>query len=96
MKIHEFLDSPDKWTQGETARDADGRFCMSSSSKAVSWCILGAYNRLHPNGTSQSDWEYTKRWMDFRESLGCSVPNWNDMPGRTWEEVHAKLKEFDL
>ncbi len=38
-----------RWTQGECARDAEGKSVFSSSAKAVCFCAAGALNRVSPD-----------------------------------------------
>lgn len=41
----EVENDPSRWTQGECARDANGRHVIASSDEAVCWCLLGFSGR---------------------------------------------------
>jgi hypothetical protein len=90
MKAYELLDSPEKWTQGAMARNADGDVVAVTSPKAVRWCLAGAIKRS--NGTE--DWE--KAYDAFFETNKRRGISWNDAPERTFEEVRAALIEADV
>lgn len=94
MKAHELLDSPEKWTQGTIARNAHDDPCSEDSDDAVSWCLSGAIWRIYgPLGLA------TSNLNDVFAAIHVKVPNipdWNDQPERTFEEVRTLLLELDL
>lgn len=99
MKAWELLDSPEKWTQGHGALDSAGLpLFNASSSDAVCWCMEGAIEKAYSN----SDWINPKLKAAKKVSgidvnkIGMILIHWNDAPERTWEEVHALLKELDI
>lgn len=49
MKIKELLNSEEKWTKKELARDADGNIVYVNSVFAVCWCLVGATDALYPS-----------------------------------------------
>ncbi len=36
------IETPDKWTKGEYARDAEGKVCPRRGKEACQWCASGA------------------------------------------------------
>lgn len=79
-KVRELLEARG-WCQGE-ATSPDGRHC-----------IIGALDMVtHPAGGTDLYWD-TQAFL--RKVLGGSIAVWNDAPGRTFEEVKAKLIEAE-
>lgn len=89
MKPSELLDKPEKWCQGTYARNKDGKLAILGAPSAVSWCILGALKMCH-----FSLYGPERQLLD--KLTGGSVVTFNDTPGRTFEEVRAKLIEAGL
>jgi hypothetical protein len=89
MKAWQLLDSREKWCQHTYAMDADGYIVDPTLEDAVCWCIDGAMKKCY--GSSMLPARFYERTADY----SCSV-TYNDDPKRTWEEVHALLKELDI
>lgn len=91
MKPSELIATPDKWTKGEMAKDADGFPVFSTQDSAVCWCLLGAINRACGIDAN--------RVVIFNK-LGFKKINeltdWNDAPERTHSDVLARLKGAGL
>ena len=88
MKAYELLDSPEKWTKGVMARDANGEHVLHDSPNAVCWCMLGAIERcLNAGGAA--------RVRDVLEArgLGRSISGFND--STDYETMLSVLKEAD-
>lgn len=68
------------WTQGASARLANGKPCSALNSRAKSWCLWGAVNKADATGTA------IIRALQHYDYIG-----WNDQFGRTQEEVLAVL-----
>lgn len=84
--------TPDKWTQGAYARDAEGGERLPMDDHAVCWCAFGAISRV-----SENDWsnptDYQAIHFEFSRFVGdSSLVYWNDLAGRTHAEV---LDAFD-
>jgi hypothetical protein len=47
----ELIADPERWTQGEYARDADGKPVDDGDERAVRWCATGAIWRTAPSGS---------------------------------------------
>ena len=90
MKAWELLDSPEKWTRGWYARTEYGDRTGANCVDATCWCMKGAITHCYPYGL----WDVVIATLMQR--LGPHFTAWNDAPSRTWEEVHAVLKELDI
>ena len=44
--VRSLLEDEERWTQGAIARDSEGIPCEGDSSRAVSFCLTGAMNRV--------------------------------------------------
>lgn len=81
------------WTQGYYARDKDGCITGYDSSKACKFCLLGA--ALKTLGPGQ---EFRKLYGTLRAAIGnpeLDVHDWNDAPGRTFEEVRSVILQAE-
>ena len=81
------------WTTTTMARDKGGDPVWWDDARAVRFCAMGAVWRASADaGLTLND----TRWLAslLRESVGNSASGWNDAPGRTAEEVAAKLREL--
>ncbi len=86
------------WTQGVSARDADGRACDNSlAPTAVCWCAVGAIGTavasLHAYDPSPYKVEGAATAALARVASSASVIIWNDAEYRTQAEVVAALRE---
>ena len=89
MKAWQLLDSKEKWCQRQYAMDANGYTVDPAAEDAVCWCIDGAIKKCYESGM------LPRRFYERIPEYSCSV-TYNDDPRRTWEEVHALLKELDI
>jgi len=90
MKPSELLDSPEKWTTGELARDKDGNKCDPLSPEAVCWCIEGAYRRVYGYDMEAIIGVFLIRQLGLTETAF----RFND--SHTFEEVRQVLINADL
>ena len=75
------------WCQGESARGSRGTYIDPAASEAQEWCPLGALDYVcYRNAYSYYDGARTALAKAMRSA---SVSDWNDMLGRTKEEVLA-------
>lgn len=89
LKVRELLSGPDKWTQGWSARLADGRECNSTMDGAVCWCLGGAIRYCHENPGEV--------YHRACEHLGVyALEVWNDAPERTFEDIRKLAEELDI
>lgn len=103
MKAFELLSDRSKWLQRMYARDANGNSTFSESDNACSWCTIGAINMAYLGGRQVTIENSAKREAAIRlltsaiRPLGFdTIPQWNDAPGRTYEEVVETLRKLDI
>lgn len=84
VAARELISVSERWTQGETARDRDGRFVLSDSKDAVCWCGLGALTKA----VKASSFWFEARDLLLRVEPG-GIAKFNDAKGRTHAEVVA-------
>lgn len=97
MKAWQLLDSPEKWTKGENARDGKGRVIEPTAQDACCWCINGILMRMYPTDMgSKTENARCEAWDKLERRIGGNVIHWQDAPERTHQEVLAVLKELDI
>jgi hypothetical protein len=103
MKMHELLDSPEKWTKRAYARDAEQVPTIPGDPRAVCWCVQGAriqcYGSADDQGAGPNESEVVRRKLQAAVAAkgGHSrITWWNDAEGRTFGEVRALLLELDV
>lgn len=97
MKVYELLDKPEKWIQGELAKNAKGETTLPTSQDAVCYCLMGALMKCYGNKSSIIPIEAkVRKALGEDQFHGGSYVNWNDDPQRKYEEVLALVKELDL
>jgi hypothetical protein len=85
-EARELISQEGAWTQGYSARDANGDVANCLSEEATCFCMIGAIARVDPVG-----WP-TLRGALYRGDealMEHGIAAWNDMSGRTQEEVVA-------
>ncbi len=81
--MRELLSAPERWCQGDYAKDSLGEPCDPESNRAVCWCLSGAASKVTKR-------EYIRGlWSEF--AWPDSIPNFNDH--HTHAEVLAKLDD---
>lgn len=69
MTIEElYANNPERWTQGNTARDANGHKVGVHSKKAVSWCMAKAICKCYP--ISRREEVFKKLRIAIKQVLG--------------------------
>lgn len=87
------IDSPEKWAQGSSAKDAQGFIVALHSPDAVSFCSLGAVGKLCSGSGYLDDETYEASRKYLRDACGTRlVTSYNDAPNRTHAEV---MQMFD-
>lgn len=89
---------PKRWTQGNTARDKDGKRVGPLSPKAESWCMTKAIIKCYP--LEERDRVYSKLYKAICQVLGVkklkgkigwvswrSGNGYNDRPERQFSEI---------
>lgn len=89
----ELISVPERWTQGESARNTHGLPVDPRDTVAACWCPLGALYRLSVDLAPEAQrelsrglrcsWDYGARWP---------LANWNNSPTRRHRDV---LRRFD-
>lgn len=78
-QLKNLLVSPEAWTQHTSARDKAGAPVRSASIEACSWCLIGTLQKVTTT---------VIRHDDPYKLFGLkNLTEWNDMPGRTYQEV---------
>ena len=95
MKAYELLSDPGKWTQGAGARSGNGGVVLGSDVTAVCWCVIGAIGKCYPSN-AESLAAMHKVWLELNKNGFDGIANWNDDPGRTYEEVVEVLRKADV
>jgi hypothetical protein len=95
MKVSELLSDASKWCQGYLAIDKSGDPVAPEASEATSWCLFGALCKCYPY------YNYNKTYRSVIEKLYdegtyLTIPQYNDSPERTFEEIHTLVQELDL
>lgn len=76
------------WCRGTYARDSKGNECMTTSPKAVTFCMVGALMRAAKDLKIKKDWNIScKLESEISALLDQHVPHFNDNNERTQEEV---------
>lgn len=88
MKASEYVRKG--WTQGEYARNSDGKYVLWSDPTAVCWCLDGALMAAYP-GVG-----YSLAINKLRDVAPFNIIVWNDAPDRTKQEVIELLERAEV
>jgi len=103
MKIYEFLDRPEKWTQNAYARNALGFEVDADDPSAASWNISGAINYCYFLTVPAE-----KKTDNYKKDLAAKMhkiiaiigtPNvweWEMSPERTFDEIKSIILQVDI
>jgi hypothetical protein len=70
--------------------DSKEKWCQGvSTNEKGQRCMMSAVEKVY-------GFMYGEKRGDLMDYLGQWPTSWNDAPHRTWEEVHALLKELDI
>jgi hypothetical protein len=85
VRARERLSRPENWIKGDYAKDLGGNSVCSDSYSAVCWCILGAIG----DDTLEGNEEVIHHTLKTLQALtpAYSVPDFNDDPNTTYEDV---------
>ena len=86
------------WNQGEEALDAEGNPVSPISTRACSWCAIGAIEAAIRATCPRHGYEFESNIRDrIIEDMRGSNPDtlweWNDHPDRTFSEVRSAFEE---
>jgi hypothetical protein len=97
------LDTPEKWTKGEFAKDVNGHVCPTRSKNAVRFCLTGAciavtcansrYKRLSENLRCKRLLREINKYLPKPMPEPYIIGTWNDAPERTFEDIHNLLNK---
>lgn len=76
------------WCKNSPAKDKDGKWAAPRDPRAVSWCALGAIQKIC--GGPNDGWEALAA---LRNVLFMDVQTWNDTYARDGEHVARKMEE---
>ncbi len=96
MKIHQLLETPDKWTQGAFARLPDGKAVKSNHPNAVCWCLIGAICKCYDGIGAKTAISDAILAAAAGAVAGEMLSTWNDHPSRTHAEVLELVKRLDV
>jgi hypothetical protein len=80
--VRALFSGPERWTQNDFARAADGVPVHPLHEDACQWCLAGAFQTLRDN----------YRITECRDVIWALLPNealvsWNDDPARTFGDI---------
>ncbi len=96
MKAYELLSSPDKWCQGDFAKDAEGNSTKADSPAAARWCVVGALERCYDEYSFVALMNSPQIAAVLEVTGGSTLSSWNDHTDRKWQEVYDALKKADV
>lgn len=77
------------WLQFDMARDANNGFAAWWEKNAVRWCAFGAICKS--GGAPSCSMDAARAISALEVVIDGPIPQWNDTPGRTHEEVRAAM-----
>ena len=83
------------WTQNAFARDAEGNLVPSWSGAATCYCASGALRAVAPLADQRADARRVLRDQFATPGGDRSIPNWNDHPDQTAENVVATFDTYE-
>lgn len=102
MKVHELLSDSTKWIQNCSARNSFGAETDPSEADAVCWCLVGAVIKCYDSKLSTNYNENMYPILNIYKIIekeipnGYTIPYWNDLKERTYEEVYTLVKRLDI
>lgn len=88
--LDRLFDTPDKWTKGAFAREADGRAVTTINTRATCWCFMGGLERVCFE--RYHDRVVANVLYKIGATIGLnSIPGWNDRATTTFEDVKAVI-----
>lgn len=87
VRLIDFYDNPDKWTQRTMARNKSGKPCLPTTKKAASWCVVGAIVLCE---VPVEDQQKLMRRIDPQ-----SIMLWNDSC-KDFDEFISVIKELNI
>ena len=92
MKVGKLLSDKSKWCKKKLAATKDGESCLIFDEFATQWCLEGAIIKCYV-----MDFETQRKINErIRNKIGNDIPNWNDAPERTFEDVKKLVKKLNI
>lgn len=89
IEARKVIENPASWHKGSYARDTYGLRVPVYSDNAVSYCTIGACNKVFNSWSTTYQEVLTRLQRAANVPPGEGIPDWNDAPERTHEEVLA-------
>ena len=77
---------PKRWCKGDYAKNKEKVGIDVYDADACSWCLEGAIKKVYPDNPDRILEKLSKL---INSNLFGAIPNWNDKPKRTFEQVKA-------
>ena len=92
--VRELLEKKARWTTDTFARNKDGVAISSEKRAAVSFCLLGACQRVYQKDDAQRSIAVCKLRQAVNELSGYrSISIFNDSSQTTWSQIKAVIKK---
>lgn len=88
-RAEEIEQHPERWTQGDSAKDAEGNPVCADDREAVCWCLAGLFCR---DGMQYADHDGIARRLLDSKKYDCFA-DFNDAPDRTAADIVDFLRE---
>lgn len=89
-KAGDLLEKPGAWTRSVYARDKLGGSIWPTDKAATCWCALGAIIKFGDGYGRVEAVEYLQSVLHSRD-----IAHWNDVSGRTKEEIVAVFRQAE-
>jgi len=76
IKAKSLIETPETWTQGTYAKDANGQSVTSFSTEATQFCAMGAIRRA--TSCDAATFQRDKCYMAIRNAAGMDLTDYND------------------
>jgi hypothetical protein len=92
VKAREIISSPNRWTQGFFAKDANGIAVMPLAVQATCFCALGALRKAIGYSNENVFMDATRRLEETlkkERTYAHSLATYNDDPSTTYEDIKS-------
>lgn len=94
MKVHELLDTPEKWCKGDFARTSDGKAIAPTNLNASCFCLLGSVYHCYSSSSAVNEIYLAIAQRIKADGWEGNVSTWND--AHTFEEVRKLALDLDI
>lgn len=102
MKVKELLNSAEKWTKGEMARNNNEKYVGVKAKSAEKFCLLGAIYKCYPKKEAKNiimkiaptfnSGESTEHIYECEEIIF----SWNDRKSRKFKDVQKLVNKLNI